>query len=298
MKAKVLACMPRSGLGNCLLVWARAKVFSEINELPLFVVGWNKIRVGPWIRGEIRKRYYGNMFRETTGFVSNLAIRIERRVFVLHSNIVTEPSLEYINKDDFPPIKLFEFNKIPDWPDRFHSIRQHRDMIRAAIYHMVRPSLLKRLYLYKPPVIGVHIRRGDLKDNARVPTMYFIKLINSIRSEAGACLPVTVFTDGTASEISPLLVLGNITLAPKDSDIIDLLLLARSKFIIPCPGSTFSNWSGFLSDAPIIMSPYIDSVRIRSVTVSADLYEGPLCDDKSIVPDVLKRQITRAAQDN
>jgi hypothetical protein len=144
-------------------------------------------------------------------------------------------------------------------------------------------------------VIGVHMRRGDVKYHARVPTTYFIELIDSIRSEAGVCLPATLFTDGTASEISPLLEIGNIRVAPRESDLIDLLLLARSKIIVPCPGSTFSYWSGFLSNAPIIMNSPINSARIRDVALNEYLYEGPLRDDTLVIPDGLKRQITNAA---
>ena len=36
----VYAKLPRGGLGNKMLVWARALVFSQRNSLPLFVSRW------------------------------------------------------------------------------------------------------------------------------------------------------------------------------------------------------------------------------------------------------------------
>ncbi|MDP5015756.1 MAG: hypothetical protein NWQ43_00310, partial [Dolichospermum sp.] len=54
--------MPRSGLGNMLLVWARAILFAEFNGLPVLSPNWNEVRIGPWLRGERTKRYYGNLF--------------------------------------------------------------------------------------------------------------------------------------------------------------------------------------------------------------------------------------------
>src|SRR5919202_2334278 len=54
--------LPRAGLGNMLLVWARAVLFAHINSLPVVAPTWGKVRIGAYLRGERDKRYYGHLF--------------------------------------------------------------------------------------------------------------------------------------------------------------------------------------------------------------------------------------------
>jgi hypothetical protein len=57
-KPVVVADLPRAGLGNILFVWAKALIFSRLNNLPLEIIGWDKFKLGPWLRGERSKRDY------------------------------------------------------------------------------------------------------------------------------------------------------------------------------------------------------------------------------------------------
>jgi len=58
--------LPRAGLGNMLLVWARAVLFADINSIPVIAPNWGQIRIGTYLRGERDKRYYGNLFCNKT----------------------------------------------------------------------------------------------------------------------------------------------------------------------------------------------------------------------------------------
>src|SRR5258705_11167494 len=63
MRSLVHARLPRGGLGNKLLVWARATVFGRLNKLPVITTGWADVKIGPLLRRERFKRYYFGYFR-------------------------------------------------------------------------------------------------------------------------------------------------------------------------------------------------------------------------------------------
>jgi hypothetical protein len=110
----------------------------------------------------------------------------------------------------------------------------------------------------------------------RTPETYFIEMIKAIREINGSNLPVSVFTDGYRSELKDLLSLENITMIEGNRDIVDMLLLSRSKIIVTSAGSTFSYWSAFLADVPVVRHSEHLHQSIRPLSVNANYYEGPL----------------------
>jgi hypothetical protein len=68
-------------------------------------------------------------------------------------------------------------------------------------------------------------------------------------------LPVTIFTDANSKEIEDLLKLPNVSLASSNPDIVDILLLADSKYLLTSVSSTFSYWAAFLSEGIVIKPP-------------------------------------------
>jgi hypothetical protein len=76
----------------------------------------------------------------------------------------------------------------------------------------------------------------------------------------------------------------SISMVEGNTDIVDLLLMSKSKVIVTSAGSTFSYWAGFLSDAVIIMHPDHIYSPIRPSTVDEILYEGALITE---MPDTL-----------
>ena len=68
-KPTVIADIPRCGLGNKMLVWAKACVFAKKHDLPMFTYGWEQFNIGPWLRGEKSNRYYAGYFKKNgSGF--------------------------------------------------------------------------------------------------------------------------------------------------------------------------------------------------------------------------------------
>jgi Glycosyl transferase family 11 len=124
-------------------------------------------------------------------------------------------------------------------------------------------------------VISVHIRRGDFKlGNPITPTGFFINSINLAREISGMELPVTVFTDAAPGEIKDVLAMPNVTLADNKPDILDILLMSKSKMIVLSRSSTFSYWGAFLSDAVIIKPEEDWQNDLRPAEVNKTIFEG------------------------
>ena len=51
------------GLGNLLFIFARSIVLAEKINSQIIWPTWPSIKVGPWIRREKDKRFYGDLFK-------------------------------------------------------------------------------------------------------------------------------------------------------------------------------------------------------------------------------------------
>ncbi len=245
-EAKVYVKFPKAGLGNMLLTWSRAYVFSQLNDLEMHTSSWTAIHLGALIRRERKKRFYFGYFKE-----ANLFKKIRFGYYFKTKKEIIEPPVEQlsvINNND-----LFLFNKLFTDYDFFKEVRPYKEMVKRGMFEMLQPSLMKQYERYEKPVIGMHIRRGDFKRGSTItPLSFFIDVINTLRKEAGFALPVTVFTDASSLEIEELTRLNNISIAEPKPDIIDILLLASSKIVVLSIGSTFSYWAAFLCEGVII----------------------------------------------
>jgi hypothetical protein len=290
--------LPRGGLANNLIIWARGRVFAELNALPIAVSGWFTPRIGPWLRREERKRLYMRDFRVT----SPVALAHARALALLGS-VEIEPPVERVRtaRDT-----SYVFNKLPREHLYFRDIRDHRDLVRRELARYVAPRLMRQVESAARPVIALHIRRGDFRevpagkelrtDFGRTPLSYFVRCVEQLRGAAGKTLPATIFSDGRDDELRDLLALPAVQRAPWRPDIVDMMVLSRSKLIVGSAWSTFSMLAAFLSDAPMIDYPTITSAPIRSDALRAKLYEGPLDEDPAAWPDLLRQNLAAIAR--
>ena len=63
---KVICKLPRAGLGNQLFPLLKAYTFAQLNDLPVIVINYHQIKVGPWLRREKNKRYYDEYQKKFT----------------------------------------------------------------------------------------------------------------------------------------------------------------------------------------------------------------------------------------
>lgn len=251
MRGIVYVKFPKTGLGNLLLIWARAKVFAHINQLPMVMSPWWGFRLGAWLRRERKKRLYWGYFKE-----NNWLTRINTRLMGYSLETVHEPKVQLLDKTELG--KFFLFDQVITDNDLFGDIRAHRNFIKEEIFEMLNPTVKEKLKTYESPVFSLHIRRGDFKyGNPITPLSFFAEGIKAVRTAFNKELPVTIFTDAQRNEVADLLEIPGVKLAENKPDIVDILLLSKSKVIMLSQSSTFSYWGAFLSDA-IVIRPYGD----------------------------------------
>lgn len=261
----------------------KASVFAELNNLPMVVTGYQNFRIGPYLRGEKSKRNYSNYFKFEKNRIAAWFDAFEVASLAKRMNLVDEPELKTISPVDNV---LYKFSANIRWNDFFFGLKDHRELVIKLFWRCLNERIVEQANRIKPPTAGVHIRLGDFRKlgaherfqkvgGVRTPENYFINVINTLREIHGKFIPVSIFSDGYQHELPELFKLPNVTLVEGNSDIIDLILLSRSKIIVASAGSTFSYWAGFLSNAPLIMHPDHIHQPIRASNGSA-LYEGPM----------------------
>ena len=280
----VICHLPDAGLGNQLFPLAKALVFSHINDMKLVVTGYHRIKAGPYLRREKNKRKYKAFFTFQRSVLGELRDKLRVKRYLARYQVINDPGLSVVNEKEK---KAFVFKSLSHYSDYFNELKDHRELAISLLYTVIKPEILIGLSKIKAPQIAIHIRMGDfrkLKANedfnkvgsVRTPMDYFITMIETIRMINGKCLPVHVFTDGHPLELKELFALPEIQLVEGNTDITDLLLMSKSKLIITSAGSTFSYWSGYLSEAVIIMHPAHIYASIRPDSVNKKYYEGAL----------------------
>lgn len=297
--------LPRAGLGNMLLVWARAVLFADINSIPVVAPSWGQIRIGTYLRGERDKRYYGNLFCNKTYFSKiNYAYGVLNKKNVAHN-----PPISKFNWSNLELKRigyyLFVFNSVPHWSDYFIDLKEYQPFIKQRLLSSIRNPVLKTIDNRPAPQIGIHIRMGDFKvlkpgddftklGNVRTPLSWYVRVIDAIRKIAGYDVPVTLFSDGHDRELCELLNLPQVSRSPSDSALSDMLTLSKSKLLITSSGSTFSGWASYLGQCPTIWHPAHFHAGVFSHDISQTVFEGGFDPELMTVPDLLIHNIRAA----
>jgi len=292
-KSIVISKLPDAGLGNKLFTWGHGVVFAHKNGLEHYSIGWTKINIGPILRRETSFRFYRNYFKST-----NLLSKIMFLFLKLTKNSVKQSYSNCQKIEIKHDNNIFIFYEVPHWNEFFKGLRENQELIVNTFFKSLRPNIHNDYLNKKNPIIGVHIRMGDFRKlsstedfskvgQTRTPMQYFIDVINNIRKISGKELPVSIFSDGRIDELSDILSLKNVDLVQGNKDIIDLILLSKSKIIVTSAGSTFSYWAGFLSKAALIRHPDHIHEIIRDEDFNSTYYEGPFSDSVILVQNIL-----------
>lgn len=236
--------LPASGLGNKISVWARASVFSELNNSRLYVSGWSQFKIGPWLRNERKKRIYWKCFKSVSAYdLLQLYIKMAFAQLTFNPHLV---------KGKFKS-QLIIFNH---YRMDFDDIKPHRDIIIHSFLQNLSFRIQQKLNSLTIPYISVHIRRGDFKNGVHLtPISFYFNLILKIRNISGWKVPVTIYTDAFEEEVESLFSIGSIHYASTKDDIEDLIEMSRSRLIISAARSTFSYWACFFGNSVVIKHP-------------------------------------------
>lgn len=283
-KSIVLAKIPKAGLANKFLVWAHAYVFAMKYKLELFEGRWFHFSIGPFLRKEKSKRFYFDMIKNG----KSLAIRDQ----FLEKETVPKSDWSNIH---LQPSKVYVFSEVPNHETYFDLIRPFRKEIIKAFYNKVNEDILKKVKNIKPPIVSIHIRMGDFKAFPWInyDWAWYKKLISDLRGKIGKNNPISIFTDGNPEEIELFNYVENLEYHYSGNDLVDMLVMANSKVLVPYPGSTFSLWAGFISESILI---HRNRARIRPDN-SALAFEGYPFKNGQLLKDVLIKQLINVSQD-
>lgn len=284
--SRIVCILPKAGLGNQLFPLLNALVFGKLNDLPVTIIGYHHLKIGPYLRKEKIKRRYRGYFRFQKSVLGEAYDSFLCKRAMKKNNCIYEPDLLCYEKEEIRG-KVFVFEKLPTYHDYFIHLKPHRKLVKLLLKENLNSWVFEEIEKLELPIIGMHIRMGDFRklkqgeDFARVghvrtPEHYFTAVVNQLRSISGMQLPVSLFTDGYRNEFEEVFSLTPINMIEGNADIVDLLLLSKSEVIITANGSTFSYWAGFLSDAPIIKHPDHLYADFRPADINNSVYEGPL----------------------
>ena len=135
----------------------------------------------------------------------------------------------------------------------FYPILDDYKFIREQLIRITNPKYLTGMSYDFGDSISVHVRLGDFKVGMQTtPLTWFINVANLVRQKFKSRMAIYIFSDGSDSELAPLLELNDSRRISFGSSIADLLALSQSNILIGSKGSTFSMWASYLGRMPVI----------------------------------------------
>jgi hypothetical protein len=260
-KIYAIALPGRYGLTHGLLAWARARLWCEQNNATMLAPFWFKLRVGPYLRRERDKRNYSLLFNNGTAVagIKRLSVLIfAHKVKVLDA----WPATPNTGK---ATVLLRFHNALKDNEKKsFAQIVGHGPFLRRELLLMTRKRYHPKARTQ--PFIAIHVRLGDFNTpasvselsegltNTRLPIDWYCDRLAALRAALGMALPTIVFSDGSDADLAGLLSQADVTRAPLQQSVTDLLDMGQGAALI-ASGSGFSLWGAFLGSVPRIAHP-------------------------------------------
>lgn len=239
-----------AGLGNLLFIYSRALIYAKLNDCKFIWPTWPSIKIGTYIRKEKDKRFYGDLFRNNSGYVDGW----QKVKLLTVGNKINERFKESASDNDIIVFDDFRMN--------FNGIKEYHELIKADIIKNLADKNKMALDFDFSNSISVHIRLGDflppstenLKsgcNNTSIPISWYKNIIIQIRNIAEKDLDVYIFSDGTDEQLNEILSLPNVQRITFGTSIADIIALSNAKLFI-ASGSSFSMWARFLGNLSTI----------------------------------------------
>jgi hypothetical protein len=250
-----------AGLGNILFAYARAVVYAEKNNCKLIWPTWPSIKLGPIIRREPDKRFYGDLFQNNCGAISGL----QKGIKLITTRHESEAAIENSCLKDGTTI-IFE-----GLEGCFEPIMNDYELVRDNLIKNLRKKNRASLDYDFSNSIGVHIRLGDFsrvtetevragRHDSSLPIEWYVTVIQQILQYAGEDKKVYIFSDGTDQELAPVLELKQTQRITFGTSIADIMALSRVPLFV-ASGSSFSLWARYLGRMSCIC--YTNQIKQR-----------------------------------
>ena len=231
------------GIGNSLLVWARALIYSQKYNLKMLQPAWKNFAIGPIIRQQKDFRRYTNIFKDDSNYLNNLRLLLFKRK-IFEENLVSHK----FKSEDILIVKgLRNF---------FNDLYEANDLIYKHLLAMTNDKLLNGLNFNYDNSITLHVRKSDFLgstvETERTDDQWFVKVVNLLRKKLSNNLKVYIFTDVKNNQIQELMSLSNVFRLDYKISIADLLSMTKSKIFIGSKHSSFSHWVSYLGQMPTV----------------------------------------------
>ncbi|MGU8897255.1 alpha-1,2-fucosyltransferase [Clostridium perfringens] len=243
------------GLGNLLLIYARAIVYAEKYSYNLIWPSWVGIMPKIIFSSNKDKRLYFNIFKNNYNYISGI-----KKIMVLLLKKRLNESNDCLKNELNDKIIV-----VKGLGDGFEQIKYDYKFVKNNIINILNKNQ-KGVLSYKfCKHIAVHVRLGDFKKsnvkellnggrNVSIPIEWYVKIINDIRRIVGENIPVLIYSDGSDSELKPLTNLENAKRITFKSSIGDIIGISNSTIFISSR-SSFSNWGRYLGRMSTVIFP-------------------------------------------
>ncbi|MCK1297317.1 alpha-1,2-fucosyltransferase [Bradyrhizobium sp. 24] len=248
-----------AGLGNELIVWAKAFIGAQALGLRLLHPAW----------GLNRRNYSAYFETSRADWITHHVIRAALPTFEfeesdyrasadydLHAAVVA-----FARRHDLRRRGAYVVSFSGLWGG-FRALRDARDFLRAEL--LGTKCTIRNLYelnrRFSSDVlrVGFHIRRGDFsvptedyagRFNIAIPIEWYVAVATQLVRALGTRVSILIVSDATLEELRPLTErFPCVTTSDMPfRDVSDLLALSACDFVL-CSISSFSAWATFLSD--------------------------------------------------
>lgn len=226
-----------SGLANCLFIYARAIILSKKTNIPIINPSWVQFNIGPYLRREKDKRHYNGLFK-----AFGISYLCKHWLLLVFKKFEENTNIGNLTKGIIYVEGLKNY---------FEDIRFKSDIVKEHLLSIVNDKDIQIYNQHNDRFIGIHVRLGDYSDDARTNLSWFVDKVNFIKANLKGEIDFYVFSDGSEDELSDLLKINNCKQVYFGSALADILVLSKAKLIL-ASDSTFSAWSAYLGQVPIV----------------------------------------------
>ena len=260
------------GIGNSLLVWARALIYSHRYNLKMLQPAWKNFAIGPIIRKQKDLRIYNDIFKENSNYLNNLSLLLFKRK-IFEENLVSHK----FKSEDLLIVKgLRNF---------FNDLYDANDLIYKNLLGMTKDKHLQGLNFNYDNSITLHVRRSDFLGSTpateSTDDQWFVRVVNLFRKKLSNNLKVYIFTDANNNQIPGLMSLPHVYRLDYKISIADLLSMTKSKIFIGSKHSSFSHWVSYLGRMPTVWPKncYINKMHGKLLRQNVVETDGFVLDD-------------------